>query len=102
MSHAKRSACPVAAMCAFLATLLTGCATSNEVAAPSLPVVPSGLAACTDASVPSIPGPRGSPLTKTQSVEALADQRAAALDKDRCAKAWKAFYGDIAMPVGQI
>jgi hypothetical protein len=60
-----------------------------------LPAIPPGLVACTDADVPSIPGPRGSPLNKAQTAEALADQRSAALDKDRCAKAWAAFYGDL-------
>jgi hypothetical protein len=57
-----------------------------------LPDVPAGLQACTDAAVPPIPGARGTALTKAQAAEALADQRAAALSKDRCAKAWQTFY----------
>jgi hypothetical protein len=46
------------------------------------------LRACTGDAVPPIPGARGTPLTKAQAAECLAEQRAAALAKDRCAKAW--------------
>lgn len=72
---------------------LTGCAGSNEPVAPSLPAVPAGLAACVAESIPSIPGAPGTALTKAQAATALADQRASALAKDRCAQAWQAFYG---------
>lgn len=78
----------------FLPILLTGCATSGNASAP-LPATPDGLIRCAVAPVPAIPGARGTGLTKAQVAETLADQRAAALDKDRCAKAWAAFYDDV-------
>ena len=80
---------------AFLPLLLTGCATSTEAVAPVLPAAPAGLAVCTAAPVPAIPGARGTALTKAQAAEALADQRAAALAKDRCAQGWASFYTDL-------
>jgi hypothetical protein len=45
--------------------------------------------------VPPIPGATGTALTKAQAAEALGDQRAAALLKDRCAKEWAGFYGEM-------
>lgn len=95
MSLSKLLRCPVVAIFAFLPILLTGCATSNEVEHLQLPPVPAGLAACTDAPVPPVPGARGTPLTKAQAAEALSDQRASALSKDRCAHDWRDFYGDL-------
>jgi hypothetical protein len=80
---------------AFLLLLLTACATSTEAVSPSLPAAPAGLAACAAAPVPAIPGARGTAITKAQASEALADQRAEALAKDRCARGWASFYGDL-------
>lgn len=60
-----------------------------------LPDVPAGLAQCTADAVPAIPGARGTGLTKAQSAEALADQRAAALAAHRCSVAWREFYDDL-------
>jgi hypothetical protein len=74
--------------------LLTACAASNEIVAPQLPEVPAGLRVCTDAALPPIPGAPGSALTKAQAAQALAEQRAAATAKNRCAAAWDDFYAD--------
>ena len=87
-------------MSAFLLLLLTGCATSPEYVAPQLPAAGDGLAACTAAPVPDIPGARGTALGKAEAVEALAEQRASALSKDRCAKAWEEFYSDLSKAIG--
>lgn len=62
---------------------------------PSLPDVPGGLAACTVAPIPAIPGVKGTSLTKAQAAETLADQRAAALSKGRCVEEWYSFYSDL-------
>jgi hypothetical protein len=83
------------ALSACLLLLLTGCAASIEAVPPSLPEIPAGLAACTAAPIPAIPGDAGTPLTKAQAAEALADQRAAALAKARCAQSWKSFYAGL-------
>lgn len=82
-------------MCVCLPILLTACAGSAEPVPLALPAVPAGLAACTADTIPPIPGAPGTALTKAQAAEALADQRAAALAKARCATAWSAFYGDL-------
>ncbi len=75
--------------------LLTGCAGSNEIVAPQLPETPAGLRACTDTALPPIPGAQGTALTKAQAAQALAEQRAAAAAKSRCAEDWDAFYADL-------
>ncbi|MGA7675148.1 MAG: hypothetical protein WCA78_08895 [Rhizomicrobium sp.] len=85
---------------AFLLLLLTGCATSPDYVAPQLPAAGDGLAACTAVAVPEIPGARGTPLGKAEAAEALAAQRASALSKDRCAKAWAEFYSDLSKSIG--
>jgi len=72
--------------------LLTACAASTEAVSPSLPAAPAGLTSCTAVAVPAIPGANGTALTKAQAAEALADQRAAALAKARCAGSWKKYY----------
>lgn len=82
------------AQSAFLLIWLTGCASSNE-AGLSLPEAPAGLVACAEYPVPALPGVKGSALTKAQVAESLADQRSAVLIKDRCAKAWGAYYADL-------
>jgi hypothetical protein len=76
----------------FLPLLLTGCAASNSL---TIPDTPAGLAACAAAPVPAIPGDAGTPLTKAQAAEALADQRAAALAKSRCVRGWASFYDNL-------
>jgi hypothetical protein len=50
--------------------------------------------------VPDIPGARGTPLSKAEAAEALAEQRASALSKNRCARAWEKFYGDLKKSFG--
>ncbi len=85
---------------AFLLLLLTGCATSTEYAAPRLPEAGEGLRVCAAVPVPDIPGAHGTPLSKSQAAEALAEQRASALSKDRCAKAWAEFYSDLRKAIG--
>jgi hypothetical protein len=90
----------MAPLSAFLPLLLTSCAASTEYVAPPLPEAPPGLRLCTDASVPPIPGAAGTHLTKAQTIEALAEQRAIAFEKDRCAKAWDAFYTDLRKSLG--
>lgn len=80
---------------AFLPMLLTACAASNEIVAPQLPEAPSGLRACTDVALLPILGAPGSALTKAQAARALAEQRATAAAKNRCAAAWDAFYTDL-------
>lgn len=80
---------------AFLLLSLTGCGTSTEYVSPQLPAPDAGLTACTEASIPAIPGAAGTPLSKAQAATALAEQRASALSKDRCAKAWADFYADL-------
>jgi hypothetical protein len=81
------------ALSVFLPLLLTACAASNN--SLTIPDTPAGLAACTAAPIPAIPGDVGTPLTKAQAAEALADQRAAALAKDRCAGSWASFYDNL-------
>jgi len=82
--------------------LLTGCANSpTDVVVPSLPDAPAGLKACTAASVPPIPGAAGTMLTKAQAATSLAEQRAIALAKSRCAKSWGAFYDDLKKTMGE-
>lgn len=85
---------------AFLLLLLTGCAGSTEYVAPQLPEAADGLRACTAAPVPDIPGALGTSISKAQAAEALAEQRAAALSKDRCARAWADFYSDLNKAIG--
>jgi hypothetical protein len=74
---------------------LTACAASTEPAPPPLPPEPAGLQDCAAAAVPPIPGAPGTPLNKTDAAIALAEQRAAAFGKDRCARAWRDFYDDL-------
>jgi hypothetical protein len=59
---------------------------------PALPTEDIGLTTCTKAAVPVIPGARGTALTEAQASQTIADQRQAALSKDRCAKTWQNFY----------
>jgi|GEM_PF-3445621 hypothetical protein len=80
---------------ASLLLLLTACATSNEITPPLLPIAPPALVACAAEPVPAIPGTPGTGLTKSLVAEALADQRAVALLKNRCARGWKGFYDDL-------
>ena len=59
-----------------------------------MPDTPAGLKSCTALEIPPIPGALGTPLSKSQAAEALAEQRASAFEKDRCAKSWDGFYAD--------
>ena len=90
----------MAPLSAFLPLLLTSCAASTEVVAPALPEAPPSLSACTQAKVPLLPGAAGTPLSKAQTIQALAEQRASALSKNRCARAWEEFYGDLKKSFG--
>lgn len=85
---------------AFLPILLTGCAGSTEYVAPQLPAVTADLRACTDAAITPIPGAAGTALSTAQVAQAIGEQRSAALSKDRCAKAWDAFYADLRKSIG--
>lgn len=84
----------------FLLLSLTSCATSTEYVAPELPAADDGLTLCTGDAVPDLPGARGTGLTNEQVAGAIGDQRTAAKDKDRCAKAWKSFYEDLRKSIG--
>jgi hypothetical protein len=55
---------------------------------------------CVGASVPPIPGAKGTPLDKTDAATALAEQRAGALAKNRCAASWRDFYADVRASLG--
>jgi hypothetical protein len=87
-------------LCAFLPFLLTGCASSNDIAPLPLPGAPAHLRACAAAETPLIPGDKGTPLTKAEAAEALAEQRAGALAAHRCAASWQAFYDDLRKSFG--
>lgn len=80
----------------LLPVWLTACAACSD-APPAmiLPPVPAGLSACTAEPVPPIPGEPGSPLRRSEAAAALADQRASALAKARCATDWLIFYTDL-------
>lgn len=84
----------MAMMSVFLPLWLTGCAGSNDIV-PVLPAAPDTLVLCAGADVSPLPGEPGTGLTRVQAAEALADNRAAALMKDRCARSWAAFYDDL-------
>lgn len=81
---------------ALLPIWLTGCAACND-SPPAMivPPVPAGLSACTAEAVPPIPGAPGSPLRRSDAAAALAEQRASALAKARCANDWFVFYTDL-------
>ena len=100
MSRKRPRPNPAPPTSAFLLLLLTGCASSTEYVAPRLPEAGEGLRVCAAAPVPDIPGARGTPLNKSQAAEALAEQRASALSKDRCARAWADFYSDLSKALG--
>ena len=87
-------------LCAFLPFLLTGCASSNDIAPMPLPDASAHLRACAAAETPPIPGAKGTPLTKAEAAEALAEQRASALAARRCAGAWQAYYEDLRKSFG--
>lgn len=72
-----------------------GCATSIDSAPPSLPETPPVLASCTATLITPIPGERGEPLTMSQVVGAIGDQRSDAFSKARCSDDWKSFYEDL-------
>jgi len=73
---------------------LTGCAVSSD-ARPHLPEPTQDLKDCRDALVPEIPGVAGSSIPKSKVAGVIGDQRASALDKDKCSHDWSDFYGDV-------
>lgn len=79
-------------LCAFLLVSPTGCVRSTKLV---LPEVPTALRTCAQKLVPDLPGSSGQPLTKTDIVQGLADQRSAAFEKDRCSKDAVSFYDDV-------
>jgi hypothetical protein len=80
----------------FLPLWLTACASSNnDNGKPSLPAEPTGLAACTDATVPALPGAVGTGWGNDETPGIIGDQRTAALAKNKCSHDWRSFYSDL-------
>lgn len=94
MSRLKLRRCPALLMCVLTLPLLTGCGTSSD-SKLQLPDFPLGLKVCANMAIPAIPGERGSPITKEQASDSLAEQRAFALSKDRCVKDNQSWYLDL-------
>lgn len=81
-------------MSAFTLTLLTGCATSTS-GVIDIGDPPPGLVTCTIETVPALPGPYGTAITKSQATASLGEQRTSVLAKGKCAGDWLAYYNDL-------
>lgn len=82
-------------MFALMPFSLTACEHSNEPTRLELPLPNPALQACAAEVVPAIPGDKGTALTREQAANSLAEQRASALSKGRCANDYRAWYLDL-------
>lgn len=80
--------------------MLTACAGSTDYVAPQLPATTDRLNACTDQSVPPIPGKPGEPILKGSTAGVIGGQRSSALSKDKCAHDWRDFYEGLRQGIG--